>query len=93
MSNALAIAAVTETLVTLLTRYIDLAHVNGAGVSAVTPDQTDKLAQPGVNVFLYQVTPNNALRNADLPTRAPDGTLLQKPQAALDLALPADLLR
>jgi hypothetical protein len=85
MSNALAIAAVTETLVTLLTQYLDLAQVSGAWVSSVTPDQTDKVAQPGVNVFLYQATPNTALRNADLPTRAPDGTLLQKPQAALDL--------
>lgn len=85
MSNALAIAAVTESLVTLLTQYIGLAQVNGAMVSAFTPDQTDKLPNPGVNVFLYQITPNTALRNADLPTRAPDGTLLRKPQAALDL--------
>jgi hypothetical protein len=85
MSNALAIAATTETLVTLLSQYIDLANVNGAWVSNATPDQIDKVAQPGVNVFLYQVSPNAALRNADLPTRAPDGTLLQKPQLALDL--------
>lgn len=85
MSNALAIAAVTETLVTLLTRYIDLAQVSGASVSAVTPDQKDQVAQPGINVFLYQVSPNAALRNADLPTRDRNGSLLQKPQTALDL--------
>jgi hypothetical protein len=85
MSSALAIASVTETLVTLLTQYIDLAQVSGASVSAVTPDLKDQVALPGVNVFLYQVTPNPALRNADLPTRAADGSLLQKPQAALDL--------
>jgi len=83
--NALSIAAVTETLVTLLTQYLDEAQVSGASVSAVTPDLTGQVAQPGVNVFLYQATPNTALRNADAPTRAPDGTLLQKPQAAVDL--------
>ena len=39
----------------------------------------------GVNVFLYQVTPNAAWRNADLPTRRANGDLIQRPQAALDL--------
>src|SRR5262249_15649444 len=41
--------------------------------------------KPGVNIFLYQVTPNAAFRNADLPTRRADGTLVRRPQAALDL--------
>jgi hypothetical protein len=85
MSNALAIAAVTESLVNLLTSGIDAAQVNNASVSNFTPDQLDKVANPGINVFLYQVTPNVAKRNADLPTRAAGGTFLQKPQAALDL--------
>jgi hypothetical protein len=85
VSNALAIAAVTESLVALLNDHLPAAQVNNATVSAVTPDQTLGRANPGVNVFLYQVSPNAALRNADLPTRALDGTMLQKPQAALDL--------
>src|SRR6202035_3433386 len=86
MSNALAIAAVTETLVQLLTRnLVEVSMVPNAWVSSVTPDQTARLANPGVNIFLYQVTPNAAFRNADLPTRAADGALLRKPQAALDL--------
>jgi hypothetical protein len=86
MSNALAIAAVTETLVNLLTNHIDNANVQGAWVSATSPDQKPpSLAFPGINVFLYQITPNNALRNADLPTRTTDGSLLRKPQAAVDL--------
>lgn len=85
MSNALAIAAVTESLVALLSDYLPLAQVQNASVSTVTPDQEQGRANPGVNVFLYQVSPNTALRNADLPTRAPDGTLLKKPQAAIDL--------
>ena len=49
------------------------------------PTHQAHLPSPGVNAFLYQVAPNVALRNSDLPTRAPDGTLLQRPQAALDL--------
>jgi hypothetical protein len=86
MSNALAIAAVTETLVqALTTNLVDVSMVPNAWVSSVTPDQTARLANPGVNIFLYQVTPNAAFRNADLPTRTADGKLLRKPQAALDL--------
>jgi hypothetical protein len=86
MSNALAIAAVTETLVQLLTKnLVEVSMVPNASVSSVTPDQTARLANPGVNIFLYQVTPNAAFRNADLPTRAADGKLLRKPQVALDL--------
>jgi hypothetical protein len=36
-------------------------------------------------VYLYHVTPNPSARNVDLPTRRADGTLTQRPQAALDL--------
>ena len=85
MSNVLAIAAVTESLVALLTSYIDQAQVGSALVSNLTPDQTTQPPSPGINVFLYQVTPNTAYRNADLATRAADGSFLRKPQAALDL--------
>jgi len=85
MSNVLAIAAVTESLVNLLTNAIDAAQVNNASVSNVTPDKLDLVANPGINVFLYQVTPNIAWRNSDLPTRAADGSFLKKPLAALDL--------
>jgi hypothetical protein len=85
MSNALAIATVTETLVHLLTQHLDAAQVPGATVTAVRPDSRTGLANPGVNIFLYQISPNSALRNADLPTRQADGTLLRRPQAALDL--------
>ncbi len=85
MSNALAIATVTETLLHLLQQHIDAAQVPGATVTALSPDASSGLPSPGVNIFLYQISPNPALRNADLPTRAPDGTLLRRPQAALDL--------
>jgi hypothetical protein len=85
MSNALAIAAVTETLVHLLNGALEGAHVAGAQVTALRPDASSGLPPAGVNVFLYQVSPNPYLRNADLPTRKADGTLLRRPRAALDL--------
>ena len=40
---------------------------------------------PGVNMFFFQVTPNAALRNDDLPLRRSDGTLSTRPRAAVDL--------
>ncbi|MDQ6867042.1 MAG: DUF4255 domain-containing protein [Pseudomonadota bacterium] len=86
MSNALAIAAVTETLVQVLQG--SLTGINlGANplVTNLRPDQQTALPTVGVNVFLYQIAPNPYLRNADLPTRKSDGSLLQRPQAAVDL--------
>jgi uncharacterized protein (TIGR03437 family) len=84
MSNALAIAAVTETIASLVTSGLDTSLVTGAQVTALPPDASG-LPNPGVNIFLYQVAPNKAYRNADLPTRDAQGNLLRKPLAALDL--------
>src|SRR5439155_19983345 len=45
-------------------------------------------AQPSVptlNLYLYQVVPNVALRNADLPTRNGTGQPVTRPVVALDL--------
>lgn len=85
MSNFLAIATVTAALQQLLQGPVSNA-VTGAKVAFNRPDGSGTgLPFPGVNVYLYQVTPNAAYRNADLPTRRGDGTLVQKPQAALDL--------
>jgi hypothetical protein len=86
MSNALAIAAVTESLVQMLaSNLVAASKVTHAWVSSVPPDRDTLLAKPGVNVFLYQVSPNSAFRNADLPTRGANGTLNRRPQLALDL--------
>jgi hypothetical protein len=86
MSNALAIAAVTEALVQTLQGA--LSGINLGSTPLVTntrPDQLAQLPQVGVNVFLYQIVPNPYLRNADVPTRNPDGSLSQRPTAAIDL--------
>lgn len=85
MSNFLAIATVTETLRQIVDGAIR-EDVNGAAAKAVRPDAPDtELPNPGVNIYLYQVTPNAAWRNADLPTRRANGELSQRPSAAIDL--------
>lgn len=83
MSNHLAFATVTATLQALLDVVAKKA-VTGAAATVERPDLVDKNTT-GVNLFLYQVTPNIAWRNADLPTRRPDGTAVLRPQAAFDL--------
>ncbi len=86
MSNALGIATVTATLRRNLQIAVD-AEVGGAKVTTVRPDAAGSgTPATGVNVFLYQITPNAHWRNADLPTRrAENGSLIQQPRAALDL--------
>lgn len=84
MSNYLAIATVTAALQQILHAPVKSA-VPGANVGFSRPDGTSATSGPLVNVYLYQVTPNAAYRNADLSTRRSDGSLVQKPQAALDL--------
>ena len=85
MSNSLAIATVTETLRNAISKALSGSGVGGAHVTTVRPDASSALPTVGVNIFLYQVTPNLACQNADLPTRRADGSLLRRPQAALDL--------
>jgi hypothetical protein len=85
MSNHYAIATVTATLQQLLDRAVGL-DVTGATATIVSPDgPTTGLPAPGVNVFLYQVTPNAAVRNQDLPTRRADGAVVQRPRVGIDL--------
>ena len=85
MSNYLAIATVTAALYQVLIGPVQTA-VAGAAVRFRRPDRTSgQEGTPHVNVYLYQVTPNAAFRNIDLPTRRADGTLVKMPVAALDL--------
>ena len=89
MSNYLAIATVTAALQNLLTDAIQNV-VSGAGVTAGRPEdaengQAGETSSAGVNIFLFQVSPNPHWRNADLPTRRADGTMVQRPQTAIDL--------
>ena len=84
MSNALAIATVTATLRAIIN---DAAKsvVSDAVATYIAPDAKTPDSPPGVNVYLYQATPNPAWVNTDLPTRQADGSLLQRPRTGLDL--------
>jgi hypothetical protein len=84
MSNALAIAHVTQALALLIESRLGPETDMAVKVEARKPP-AEPPADPTVSVFLYQVTPNTSQRNADLPTRAADGTVVRRPAAALDL--------
>lgn len=87
MSNFLAIATVTAALKVALENALvadtsDMSHA----VTIGRPDAIDNNGNAtGVNIYLYQVTPNTAWRNADLPTRNNRGGWVQRPRVALDL--------
>ncbi|MEO7598502.1 MAG: DUF4255 domain-containing protein [Opitutus sp.] len=62
------------------------SDVAGVKVTTLRPDaMTGVAAAAGVNIFLYQVTPNTALRNEVLPTRGSNTTVVARPRASLDL--------
>jgi len=86
VSDYRAIAAVTATLQNLLTEAIKEA-VPGASVMIGPPRDysSHEVAEGRVNIFLYKVFPNMTWRNEELPFRRPDGTLIRRPQLALDL--------
>jgi len=85
VSNFLAVATVTATLRRMLQAVVSV-DVDGAAVTTVRPSSSGSgLPQTGVNVFLFQVTPNADLRHLDLPTRRSGGGVLQRPIAAIDL--------
>jgi hypothetical protein len=83
MSNALAIATVTTAMAQIV-RTAAQSVVPGADVLTERPPATPG-SDPRVRLFLYQVSPNPALRNDDLPLRSPEGTQVKRPTVALDL--------
>jgi hypothetical protein len=85
MSNFRAIATVTATLKDLLQETAG-SDVHQVIVSTGRPiDVIGGISETDINIYLYQVTPNAALRNADLPTRRADTSMVHRPQVALDL--------
>ncbi|MFI1393598.1 Pvc16 family protein [Streptomyces sp. NPDC020681] len=84
MSNALAIATVTQALALLIESNLGPELDIAVKVEMRKPP-AEPPTEPTINVFLYQVTPNPSMRNNDLPTRASDGRLIKRPAAALDL--------
>lgn len=81
MTNALAIAAVTATLRNLLDAGVN-SDVPGTSVTARPPDRArTSMTGNQVNIFLYQVLPNAALRNQPLPAQARNGESAHPPLA------------
>jgi hypothetical protein len=92
VSNALAFAAVTAVIKDLLDNaLIDSSVSDAVGgpvtVSVLAPDhiETGDNEDPRLNLFLYHVVPNAALRNADLPARDARGRRRAAAPLALDL--------
>jgi hypothetical protein len=92
MTSPLAIGAVSAVLRNLLDDgLIEAGAAMGStvNVSAVAPDTIDLGSgdeQPRLNLFLYQVTPNQSWRNAALPSRSSiNGEGLRNAPLALDL--------
>lgn len=92
MSSPLAIGAVSAVLRNLLDDgLIEAGSAMGltVDVTAVAPDTIDlddADASPRLNLFLYQVTPNQGWRNAALPSRSSvTGERLTNAPLALDL--------
>lgn len=88
MSDALAIAAVTAVLKSMLENSVTDLSLNGVvSVTALPPDRIkvkeDEKAQ--INLFLYQVTHNQGWKNTGLPSHSRDGIRLSNPPLALDL--------
>lgn len=71
MSNALGLAAVTQTLVNLLGSWIPGdVELSDTRVTASPPDKArEGLTGSQLNVFLYQATIDGAMRNLPDPTR------------------------
>ena len=88
MSNALGIAAVTAVLKDILNNRAIDASVGNVTVTAKPPDKikTDTNEETQLNLFLYQVTPNQGWRNVGEPSVGADGaSRLSNPPLALDL--------
>ena len=91
MSNALAIAAVTAVLRDLLNNGVvqhDLS--SNVGVVKVTSKPPDVISTgpneaAQLNLYLYQVTPNQGWRNVGQPALDASGARLTNPPLALDL--------
>lgn len=95
MSNPLAIAAVTATLQRMLNDGADgvaanlppdvppALNLNSVNITTRPPDRARTANDTGnqLNLFLYQVLPNAALRNMDMPRQVRSGETAQPPAA------------
>jgi len=82
MSNALAIAAVTATLEAILGQVTLDANLSDTQFTAMPPDKArGTITSNQLNLFLYQVLPNAAWRNMDVPRQVKPGETGMSPLA------------
>jgi Pvc16 N-terminal domain len=86
MSNHLAIATVTATLARIIQTGIQSATGSAPKVTMLQPSAGSAIPETGVNVYLYQVTPNTSYINSDLTHRRPKGDLIRRAQIGVDLS-------
>jgi Pvc16 N-terminal domain len=77
MSNSLAIAAVTKTLLNLITRGVH--DMPGQKVTTLSPEKARKTSEDQLNIFLYHAPLNAAWRNMDMPRQIRPGETGQPP--------------
>ncbi len=92
MSGGLAIAAVSAVLRQLLDDGLSKTDLSFLGTAHdVTAQPLDSLSigqldeSLHLNLFLFEITPNNGWRNANLPSRSGSGERISNPPLALDL--------
>ncbi len=90
MSDTWAVAAVTESFKKLLQRVaVDDSSVSPLDVVARQPDRVladdANASRRKLNLFLYRITTNPGVANADLPFRDGSGDLVSQPVIGLDL--------
>jgi len=88
VSGHYAIAAVSAVLRRLLSTAPDgLASFGNVAVTALPPDriQTTPNEPSQLNLFLYQVTPNQGWRNVGMPSHSANGERQTNPPLGLDL--------
>ncbi|HEY4086595.1 MAG TPA: DUF4255 domain-containing protein [Bryobacteraceae bacterium] len=90
MSNALGVASVSFVLVDLLNNGLidrDIsASVGDISVTALAPDQVEAAqGKSQLNLFLYNVTQNEAWRNMNFPSLNAQGERINNPPLALNL--------
>ncbi len=93
MSSYLAVGGVSAVLRSLLSSALHpdgpstLLNSSTPGITAVSPDliTTGLEEQPQLNLFMYYVSLNPALRNLDLPSRNGQGEPISNPPLALNL--------
>jgi hypothetical protein len=84
VSNTFAIVAVTAAFSQLLQRVTENPDLAGATVTNERPNEATEAGRR-LNLFLFQVSPNPALRNSDLPFRGGNGDIVRQPVLALNL--------